>query len=101
MRPMPIRTTGRSQARRIRTRFRTRLRTSFHVLVVCETDCQTRAGLSGWFKIYRARITLGDDVPPTGDVTGPLVERPLLRGTVSATVNGHDTGGGVYLAAGL
>jgi hypothetical protein len=70
----------------------------FHVLAVCQPDCATRAGLSAWFKIYRARFTLGDDSPPAGDVSGPLVERPLLRGAVSATVNGRDTGGGVYLA---
>ena len=70
----------------------------FHVLAVCQPDCATRAGLSAWFKIYRARFTLGDDSPPAGDVSGPLVERPVLRGVVSATVNGRDTGGGVYLA---
>ena len=71
---------------------------SFHVLAVCQADCQSRAGLSAWFKIYRARITLGDDSPPAGDVSGPLVERPVLRGVLSATVNGRDAGGGVYLA---
>jgi hypothetical protein len=71
---------------------------SFHVLAVCQADCQSRAPLSAWFKIYRARITLEDDTPPAGDVSGPLVERPVLRGTLSATINGRDTGGGVYLA---
>jgi hypothetical protein len=72
--------------------------TSFQVRAVCEADCGSRAGLSAWFKIYRARVTLGDDTAPSGGVSGPLVDRPVLRGVVSATVDGHDIGGGVYLA---
>jgi hypothetical protein len=72
--------------------------TSFQARTVCEADCGTRAGLNAWFKIYRARFTFGDYLAPSGSVNGPLVERPVLRGTVSATVSGNDTGGGVYLA---
>jgi hypothetical protein len=72
--------------------------TSVQVRTVCEADCGSRAGLNAWFKIYRARFTFGDYSAPSGSVSGPLVQRPVLRGVVAATVNGRDTGGGVYLA---
>ena len=60
--------------------------------------CSTTNDLQ--FRVFGAKVTLNDDTPPavSGTPAGELASEPVIAGEAELTINGTDTGAGLYRA---
>jgi hypothetical protein len=64
----------------------------------CLAACQQGDEAFAEYLGYRVALSIGDFAAPQGRATGNLLVDPVLKGVQSVTVEGRDTGAGVYRA---